>query len=63
MTFVTNVKCYSILRMIDFDKFVHELKASSQMEAHVVDMAFYLPNYQYPILYFVSSYEGLASIA
>jgi hypothetical protein len=49
--------------MIDFDKFVHELKASSQMEAHVVDMAFYLPNYQYPILYFVSSHEGLASIA
>lgn len=49
--------------MIDFNKFVHELKASSQMEAHVVDMAFYLPNNQYSILYFVSAHEGLASIA
>ncbi len=42
--------------MIDFDKFVHELKASSQMEAHVVDMAFYLPDYQYPFLFVVSAH-------
>lgn len=48
--------------MIDFDKFVHEHKASSQMEAHVIDMAFYLPHYQYPLLFVVSAHEGLASI-
>jgi presenilin-like A22 family membrane protease len=31
------------------------------MEAHVIDMAFYLPTYQYPILFVIPTHEGLAS--